>query len=184
MTRSLKGHLLIAGADLLDPNFVQTVTLLIEHNEQGTFGLVLNRPTRMTVGAAWSQVSDAGSRHEGMLHKGGPCEGPMMLLHSDPDHAQLRVIDGVHYTADKDHIAYLMEHPSQSLRCFVGYAGWAGGQLEDELDRESWIVTPATAPLVFEGGEDLWLQLLQRISPSQAAIVRNPELWPRNPADN
>ncbi len=184
--RWLKGQLLLAGADMLDPNFAQTVTLLIEHNEDGCFGLVLNRPTPMTVAKAWEQVSQAACAHEGFLHQGGPCPGPLMIVHNDADRAMVRISPTLHFTNDKDQVESLLVKPASMMRCFVGYAGWGAGQLEEELERQSWIVTAATASRVFQGPgtPEHWFDLLRHVSPSQAAILRRPELWPSDPSVN
>lgn len=201
-TPTRRGQLILAGTDLIDPNFAQTVTLLVEHSDQGTLGLVLNRPTTTPLASAWSEsVPDAPPcPHTGPLYHGGPCEGPLMLLHDRPDRSQIEVFDGLYFTSDSDDVTWLMEHAAEDasprddaeagvdngvrLKAFVGYAGWTGGQLESELERESWIVTPATPEAVFAAGKDLWFTLLQQINPAQAAIMRNPGLIPPDPTVN
>ncbi len=186
-----RGQLLLAGTDLLDPNFAQTVTLLVEHSDQGTLGLVLNRPLATTVAEAWTASVPGGvpCLHEGALYHGGPCEGPMMVLHNRADRSQIEVMAGLYFTSDAEDVTWLMAHagegvPAINLKCFVGYAGWTGGQLESELERQSWIVTPGSPEAVFDGGEEQWFDLLQEINPTQAAILRKPGLMPPDPSVN
>lgn len=181
-----QGQLLIAGADMEDPNFARTVTLLVEHGEAGALGLVLNRPTEMSVAQAWEQVSAEPCRYDGRLHQGGPCQGPMMVLHTDPARSQIEVVPGLHFTADAEDITALLDDHAGQMRCFVGYAGWASQQLEQELDRASWIVREATLEDVFDAPprERHWLSLLSRINPSQAAYLVNPAIVPDDPSNN
>ena len=182
---SRRGQLLLAGTQLVDPNFVQTVTVLVEHNDQGAMGLVLNRPTKTTVAQAWAQVDvDTPCLQDGFLYHGGPCAGPLMLLHTDRDHGQIQVTDGIFYTNDAEDVQWLVEHHRDAIKCFVGYAGWGPGQLEAELDAESWIVAPATASEVFDAAPQQWFDLLSAINPAQAAIMRNPKIVPPDPSVN
>jgi putative transcriptional regulator len=181
-----QGQLLIAGADMDDPNFARTVSVLVEHGDQGALGLVLNRPTEISVAQAWRQVSQTSCTYDGRLHQGGPCQGPLMILHTDADRSQIEVVPGLYFTADAEDVASLLERPDGQLRCFAGYAGWAAQQLEHELDRASWIVRAATVGDVFDAppGERHWLSLLSRINPAQAAYLVNPDILPEDPSNN
>ncbi|MEM0914442.1 MAG: YqgE/AlgH family protein [Planctomycetota bacterium] len=186
---SKAGQLIIAGVDMLDPNFAQTVTLIVEHTADGALGLVLNRPSKTLTTEAWRQVEDGPCLVEGWVHQGGPCPGPMMLLHDHEIRTQVTVeLPGdepaVQFTADADDIRALMAEPPGRVRVFAGYAGWGGGQLEDELERASWIVTDATHDAVFDGGPDLWSRLLRKINPAQAAVIENPDIVPPDPSMN
>lgn len=82
MTNSLEGHLLVASAELRDPNFFQAVVLLIRHSEEGALGLILNRRTTATIRQVWEQVSDIACTSTQPLHLGGPVQGPLMALHA------------------------------------------------------------------------------------------------------
>ncbi len=179
-----RGQLLIAAADLMDPNFHRTVSLLVEHGDGGALGLVLNRPLDTRVASAWSRVSDEPCAYEGPLMRGGPCDGPLMLLHDQAACSQIEVCPGVHFTADEDHVTRLIGEPPGRMRCFVGYAGWGAAQLETELDTGSWIVRPAASAAVFEPPDDPWMALIRDINPTQAALVRNPGLMPEDPSVN
>src|SRR5687768_5273835 len=90
--KSLQGQLLIASPKLFDPNFFRSVVLLVQHTDAGALGLVLNRPLEMTINDAWGQVSETPCDATGFLHQGGPCEGPLMVLHTDSALPELPVI--------------------------------------------------------------------------------------------
>lgn len=161
--KSLSGQLLIAGHDLLDPNFYRSVVLLIQHTDDGAMGVILNRPTETSIGDAWDQVFHTQCECDGVLHQGGPCDGPLMVVHDKPAVSQVKVAPGVHFSTDKDHITWLVEHHADPVKFFVGYAGWGPGQLESELAAESWLVTPALADHVFTTDRRQWDDLTKRI---------------------
>ena len=73
--KSLQGHLLVASPKLVDPNFFHTVVLLVQHNQEGALGLVLNRPLQTTVQEMWQEVGESQCEVDQPLHQGGPCEG-------------------------------------------------------------------------------------------------------------
>lgn len=183
---SRAGQLIIALPDLVDPNFHQTVTLMVQDSPEGSLGLTLNRPTQTPMKQAWAQVPEADTpcNHTGLVYLGGPCPGPLMLLHTRPEYAQTQVCDGVYFTAEPDDITWLLEHNGEPMRCFATHSGWGPGQLESEVEHESWITRPASAAHVFEAGPRLWLDLLGKINPSQAAVVHNPSLLDADPSMN
>jgi len=182
---SRRGNLLLAGAELRDPTFAQTVTLLVEHNREGALGLVLNRPTQTPVAEVWLQVEiDSPCQHDGLLYHGGPCKGPLMVLHTDMNYSQIQVTKEIYFTNDAEDVQWLLEHQGDRIRCFIGYAGWGPDQLEAELDGGSWIVTPADHAQIFESRDEQWFDLLQQINPAQAAILRNPGIVPPDPTLN
>lgn len=154
--KSLKGHLLVASPDLLDPNFLRSVVLMIQHNEEGAFGVILNRPTDVTIKALWEQVSSAPCQRDEQVFIGGPVEGPLIAIHSHDASPEHLVLPGVYVNVEKDEIERLIGMNSLELKCLIGYAGWGAGQLESELSQGSWLTIPARRDHVFEGGEDLW----------------------------
>src|SRR5690348_8195431 len=97
---SLAGKLLIASSGLMDPNFVQTVILMVQHDENGALGLVLNRPLQTTVKEACEQALETECEVEGYLYQGGPCEGPLMVLSGVETAGQIQVTEGVHFTTE------------------------------------------------------------------------------------
>lgn len=182
--KSYQGHLLIAAPQLLDPNFRQTVTLLVQHNEEGALGLVLNRPSQTPLSEAWSQVSDEPVDRPELVHVGGPCQGPLMILHADEQRSQISVLEGIYFSTDPDDVAYLVSHGRTPIRFFAGYAGWSKGQLEAEMKVGSWLLAPARVELVFGESSKLWSSLIKAVSPLQADPLMAPKVMPPDPTWN
>jgi putative transcriptional regulator len=163
---SLQGHLLIASPRLKDPNFRHTVVLLIQHNEEGALGVILNRPLSATIKEVWDKVSDEPCASEEPLRFGGPCEGPLMALHTRQTLAETEVIPGVFLGVEPEKLARLVAKAKAKVRFFAGYAGWAAGQLESELSQGSWFTVPAGPEHVFYKEADLWKKLTRSMASS------------------
>lgn len=181
---SLQGKLLIAAPVLTDPNFHKTVVLLIQHNEQGALGLVLNRPTTTTICDAWEQLSEAPCLSQEVLHMGGPCEGVLMVVHTQGDVSQIEVGPQLHFTTEKEDVQWLLETGSAPTKFFVGYAGWSASQLDAELETGVWLVAPAHSEHVFGDSARLWTVLLRRVDPTLSALGLNPNIIPDDPSMN
>ncbi len=172
---SFQGQLLLASSRLVDPNFARSIVLMISHGKEGALGLVLNRPLEMTVKEACEQVLETTCDIEDPLHQGGPCEGPLMVLHTKPTAVQLEpeVVPGIHFTTDREKIEALLHDEEIAAKYFVGYSGWGPGQLETEIESGSWIRTAATKELIFDEKTDQWSRLMtastlgQNIRPEQ-----------------
>lgn len=182
--KSYHGQLLVAAPNLLDPNFLHTVALIVQHDEQGAMGLVLNRPTDMSIGEAWEQVCDTPYVSDDALYHGGPCEGPLMVIHTHPHIAQIDIADGIYFSADKDHVERLIKENHDAIRFFVGYAGWSEGQLDAEMATGSWLTTPALPEHVFNTDDSLWHQLSKQIALDEALEGIDPKLRPIDPNMN
>lgn len=165
---SLTGQLLIASPTLEDA-FKRAVVLIVEHNPEGAFGLVLNRPSDSTVGEASHELAELiGAEH--VLHIGGPVQPSAVTAigeHADPGEAS-KLIVGKVGMVDLDAPPEL-----QRLRVFAGYAGWGVGQLEDELQAEAWMTEPAHPDDPFDDG-DLWARVLKRKGDEFALLARMP----------
>ncbi len=158
---SLEGQLLLASPKLMDPNFVRTVLLLVEHNDNGALGLVLNRPTGKTVQELWKQVGEAPCDKLDPIHLGGPVSGPLMAIHTAGTLGEMEIIDGIFFAAKKQNLDALVRHES-TFKMFVGHAGWGPGQLEGEIEQGAWKTVPARAEDIFDPSDDLWQRLMQR----------------------
>jgi len=165
---SLQGQLLIASAKLVDPNFVRSVIVMVQHGDEGALGLVVNRPLDTTMKEVCEKALDLPCEVDGQLHQGGPCEGPLMVVHTHETASDLEVFPGVYFTTDKNKIEWLMQHNDDAaIKFFVGYAGWAPGQLEGEIESESWLIAPADARQVLDGsggGEERWSKLMTQLT--------------------
>ena len=181
---SLQGHLLIAGTSLVDPNFAKTVILMVQHDDTQALGVVLNRPVNRSIKTAWEKVSDVPCNCDAEVHFGGPCEGPLMVVHTHEDMAQLEVLPGVFFSTEEKDVEWLVEHNSEPIRFFVGYAGWSAGQLEGELASGSWLTMPATAQHIFEPDDDPWTTVMKALNRATGSPHLNPKFIPKDPSMN
>jgi putative transcriptional regulator len=173
---SARGQLLIAGPTLLDPNFWRTVVLVIEHNDEGALGLVLNRSSETTVGDAVPQLEELVDLEE-RLFIGGPVQPAAVIVlaeFEDPDDAALIAFDdiGVLGTGSSPEP---VAAGVRTGRAFVGHAGWGPSQLDDELERGDWILEQARREDAFSRRpERLWSEVLTRKGGSYALVARMP----------
>jgi putative transcriptional regulator len=160
---SLRGHLLIAGPSLVDPNFWRTVVLVGEHSEEGALGVVLNRASDAAVDETVPELAMLAD-DLGQVHVGGPVQPSAIVVLADflePERAASLVLDSVGFLPAEVDPTTLGE--LRRARVFAGYAGWGPGQLDDELEEGSWIVEPALAEDVFTSEPDaLWSDVLRR----------------------
>ena len=173
---SQRGQLLVAGPALLDPNFWRTVVLVVEHSDEGAFGLVLNRVSETTVGEAVPELDELVDSDE-PLFIGGPVQPNGVIVlgqFEDADDAALLAFDDVGVMASG---ASMLEGGAglRASRAFVGHAGWGPGQLDAELERGDWILEPARFDDAFcpKAGA-LWSEVLGRKGGSYALVARMP----------
>lgn len=176
MEEILTGQLLLASPTLSDPNFARTVVLIGVHSEEGAMGIVLNRPSALTVGEAVPQLEATLDEQE-PVYIGGPVQPNSIVLLAeflDPSPAGLLVLGRIGFPAPDTDIEELTRATVRG-RVFAGYAGWSEGQLDAELDQGDWIVQPAQPQDVFcEEPEELWSEVLTRKGGSYALIARMP----------
>jgi putative transcriptional regulator len=176
MAESLVGQLLLASPALADPNFARTVVLVGAHDEDGAMGVVLNRPSNVTVADAVPQLEDSVGSSE-PIFVGGPVQpGAIVLVaeFEDPADAGLLVMGRIGFpssNADLDELA----GATCRGRVFAGYAGWGAEQLDAEVSDGDWIAQAALPEDVFtDAPEDLWSGVLRRKGGSYALIARMP----------
>jgi putative transcriptional regulator len=159
--------LLVAAPQLVDPNFADTVVLLLDVDEQGALGVVLNRPTPVAVSevlAGWSEVV----AEPEVLFQGGPVstEGALAvgwLRDAGDVPVGFREVDGSLGVVDLDTPVELIDGSLTGMRIFAGYAGWGADQLDGEIEEGSWYVVPALPPDVFRHEPSaLWREVLRR----------------------
>jgi putative transcriptional regulator len=177
---SLAGHFLIADLDLLDPPFLRSVVLLVDHNSEGAFGLVVNRPLGLTAAQIAQEPGEVISYPERRgkipLFGGGPVETQAVFaLHSglpepwrSPAFREIR--PGLFFEPSFPVLKSYVSGESPELppddvpviRLYLGYAGWAGGQLETELDQGAWQVIEARSSLVFQTPpQNIWKRAME-----------------------
>jgi putative transcriptional regulator len=173
---SLKGKLLLASPTLEDPNFARAVVLVAEHTDDGAMGLVLNRPADATVGDSAPELEELVDAREA-LYVGGPVQptGVIVLAaFTDPGAAGLLISDDVGFLSAQLDLAE-SRAVTHRTRIFAGHAGWGPGQLDEELDREDWIVeAPRPDELFSSDPESLWSAVLTRKGGTFALVARMP----------
>jgi len=172
---SLKGHLLISSGGLFDPNFRHTVVLIGEHGAEGAVGVVINRPLDMTVEEAVPPLAELVASGEA-LYEGGPVQptSPVLLAQvAEPHTPDVPIFGQIGFlTGD---VTSEIGSALSRARVYAGYSGWGPGQLEAELEEESWIVDAAREEDVFDDDpETLWSRVLRRKGPEYRHISRMP----------
>ncbi len=180
---SLRGQFLLDGGNLAGSWFQRTVVLICQHNAEGAFGLVLNRPAGAQVGDALE--GDLPEDLKGMpLLFGGPVQtGALSFLRSDPFLPDASIMPNLELGHSLEELLELAGDFStgRQLKVFAGYAGWSPGQLDSEMEREAWITHPATLELVFDSDPStLW----QRILRSKGGLFRLLAEAPEDPLSN
>ena len=153
----LTNHFLIAMPALGDPNFARTVTLICEHSSQGAMGLVINRPTDLSLSDVLEQmeIEKIDAAHLEMpVHLGGPVQNNRgFVVHEPLGHweSTLPISDTLGVSTSRDILLALVQNRGPD-RCFLalGYAGWSAGQLEREIAENAWLSGPADNTILFD----------------------------------
>ncbi|CAJ1587663.1 YqgE/AlgH family protein [[Mycobacterium] wendilense] len=181
------GTLLLANTDLLEPTFRRSVIYVVEHNDGGTLGVILNRPSEMAVYNVLPQWAKLTAKPKTMF-VGGPvkrdaalCLGTLRVGVDADGVPGLRHVSGrivmVDLDADPDELAPVLE----GVRIFAGYSGWTIGQLEGEIERDDWIVLSALpSDVLVEPKVDLWARILRRQPMPLAMLATHPVDTSRN----
>jgi putative transcriptional regulator len=181
---SLAGHLLTASQNLLDPNFVKTVVLLVQHNEQGALGVVLNRPIGKSVQDLWREVGGGPCTNTQPVYLGGPVPGPLMAVHRQQSLGEIEIISGLFFSASKENLDALVIHPEPTMKIFIGHSGWGPGQLDEELEQGAWLTMPSTPEFVFFESSELWAAVSRLIGRSMIQSMLNIKEMPDDPTVN
>jgi len=176
----LAGSLLVAMPQLQDPNFRRSVVLLIEHDQSGTFGLVLNRPTDVSVASLCSSLDLEWNGDPSLeIQWGGPVQpntGWVVfndnLALSGDEEGVMRVDDGLYFAGSLDVLRAIARTPPSDILFFLGYAGWGPGQLESELATGAWLVAPLSIDAVFDVDPDeMWIHVVRGLGVDPATLV-------------
>jgi putative transcriptional regulator len=153
---SLTNHFLIAMPGLKDPNFSRTVTYICEHTEQGAMGIVINRPMEIRLGEVLEQLDiqpQADGVADAQVYLGGPVQTDRgFVIHTGPGDydSTLSVTPDIRVTTSRDVLEAIAAGQGPEHRLVaLGYAGWGGGQLEEELSANAWLSGPADDNIMF-----------------------------------
>jgi putative transcriptional regulator len=172
-TRLARGKFLVANRSLQDPTFVETVVLLVDYDDHGALGVVVNRPTGVPLTAALPEVKELRKRKD-PIFLGGPVARDRMVLllratAAPPESVQ--VFDQVYATGSLSALRRSLGH-GESVRAYAGYAGWGPGQLDSEVDRGDWLIGPADSKAIFDDPpNDVWSRFVERFSGNWAGAL-------------
>lgn len=164
---------------VVDPYFQRSVVLLVHHDEEGSLGLILNRPTEIRLAEILEgmKISWQGDPAK-VAHFGGPVQPQLgsILFRTlpaveDPSETTTEVLPGVSMTQHVGDLSRLALEPPASLRLFLGYAGWGGSQLIAEILRNDWLTAPVQTELVFAADDStVWEEALQSVGIDPATL--------------
>ncbi|MGH7274455.1 MAG: YqgE/AlgH family protein [Nitrospiria bacterium] len=171
-----KGKFLIALPTLQDQNFRQAIILLCEHGPDGSLGLVVNRPTNVEVSTLIEDLPELDAA--GQVYAGGPVgkNGMLILCRGDATFEDRAILEDVFLAHDIDvlKIPWLRGRAGE-IRCYVGYAGWAAGQLEAEVNAGAWRVLEGDSKLIFDANlAILWQEMMLQIGGECAIYASMP----------
>lgn len=174
---SLAPALLVAMPQLLDPNFHRAVVLLVHHDDEGTFGVVLNRATEIlapqlcqSIDIEWCGDPSA------VVSWGGPVQPQTGWVLFDggagSDDDSRSIAADIRFAGSLDVLRDLASHPPEDLRVLLGYAGWGPGQLESELAQGAWLIAPVERETLFDvDPEAMWVHVVRGLGIEPATLV-------------
>ena len=177
MIQPAPGILLIAEPFLKDPNFIRTVVLLCEHQEQGSFGFVLNKQVEQTLGEILPELE--GNKFP--VFYGGPVQmNTIHFLHQCPELIpdSVKVNSDLYWGGNFEAVVALIKNNNideSKIKFFVGYSGWGDGQLKNELKEKSWLTVKATEELIFNTAYDeVWKKSLIQLGGEYEMMINFP----------
>jgi putative transcriptional regulator len=174
-TPNLSGHLLLAHPSMRDPNFRRTILFLSAYDKQdGAFGLVINRPTNKRL-VDFLPGQELGVLENVPVYHGGPVE-PHELIIASFQWTDVETKITMHSAWSLNELEELPVNERKTLRAFVGYSGWTGGQLEAELQQDAWIVQAATKTILNgKADEGTWLKIMRTLGPAYHLLAIAPD---------
>lgn len=163
--KSWRGNFLVSRYNLADPNFRETVVFLVDHNEEGALGFVVNRALDLTVFDVLPELTGPRAK-ESQVYLGGPVQKEyIMALHNGRGIPfGTEIVPGVFFEPIfKNLFPYFVDEDADAkILTFAGYSGWGPGQLESEMDQETWIIVPGDPDLIFaDNPEQSWREALR-----------------------
>ena len=175
-----QGTFLVAKRSLVDPSFGESVVYLVAHDEDGSVGVIINRRSKLDLAETVPDLENA-RESDHSLYYGGPVELSMVLMLTrggSEIEGLMHVGDGVHISSERPVIeaALAGEDSQRELRFYIGYSGWAGGQLAQELVRGSWHIVRGDPDAIFAADtRGLWDELIDALEPDGIQVEIRPE---------
>ena len=174
---SLAPTFLLSMPQMADPNFARSVVLLCKHNDEGAFGLVVNRPLVTTGTVIVNLDPPVETERELEIWIGGPVEpqSSWMLVgdyEQQTGRGGMHIIEGLYLSTSPERLGRLLEpNPPPRTRLIIGYSGWGPGQLEAELESSAWLMSEVSADLIFSTPPDqMWERAIRRLGADPAAL--------------
>jgi putative transcriptional regulator len=178
------GKLIIATPKLNETPFSQAVVLIVQQNDTGTFGVVLNRPANDHVKRLWRTITGCPrSPSEDYISLGGPLTGPVFALHQDSGCSEQRVDCGLYFATSPKNLRKLALEATRPFRIFFGAVAWQEGQLEKELESGVWVACTGTKDLIFADAQFQWELSLRSYGRELLASI-GIDRFPANPEHN
>lgn len=178
-----KGKILVSEPYLPDPNFERTIILLCEHNDEGSFGFIMNKPSLAKLADVMQDLKDI----DAPVFIGGPVQQDTLhYIHRLSNlEESIEVMDGIYWGGNFDQLVSLIETKqvaTNDIKFFLGYSGWSVGQIEEELKEDSWIVSDkVNEELLFDiKAESMWQYALKRMG-GRFSVYSN---YPQDPRLN
>lgn len=176
MISPTKGTILIANPFLKDPNFVRSVVLICEHMPEGTFGFVLTQLHPNTLDELLPDIEAQSN-----IYVGGPVkQDTLHFIHQYPDLIMdgQEIQDGIYWGGNFESLSVHLREGNidpRKIKFFAGYSGWGEGQLDFELQEESWLVTTATKKILFDTeAKDIWKESLRHMGGEYQMLINYP----------
>ncbi len=176
MLRPSRGTLLISEPFIQDPSFERSVILLVEKNQMGSIGFILNQQLNIKIKDVLHHIA-----LQQTIYKGGPValDSLHFLYHgSKPIHNSLKVIDGLYWGGDINELTNIIANGDllpENIRFYLGYSGWDSGQLEAEIEQKTWVVASASVDCVFNlDAKKLWKKTMQSLGGEFALLANSP----------
>ncbi len=163
---------------------METVILVVAHTNRGAMGVILNRPKPQRRQPLWQRRKRRPPPRKPVLYFGGPVTGPLMAIHTDPSHSEMRLMPGVFFSGKKENVLAALRKKKQLCKLFLGYVGWGPRQLEYEVQIGVWRVVPGTIGEVFSRSNDLWHELHTQASRIQFQTMFHIDYVPVDPTLN
>lgn len=176
------GRILIAEPFLPGSYFNRSIVFLVDHNEEGTVGFILNKPVDFPIPDFFKEFP----KYEKQLFLGGPVNiESVYYIHKYGDliNDSIHIVDDLFWGGDFDQLKQLINSgkvDQSKVRFFLGYSGWGKDQLKEEIDEDSWLVADMPSTLVLEDTSELWKEMVKRLG-GKYSIWEN---FPENPSMN
>lgn len=172
-----QGRVLISEPFLQDQYFKRSVVLLADHSEEGSFGIILNKPINIKLNEVINEFPD----FDGQLYMGGPVKtDSLFFVHTlgETIEGSMKIMDGLYWGGDIEVVKEMMrlkQITPDKIRFFIGYSGWESNQLEDELKRNSWVVSKThVGQVINDNPADLWKNLIKTLGKEYEQWVNYP----------